>query len=711
MNPARALDIALPRQVRHIRDALLSEFEGLIDMSDVVRRFEVDRHSILMQRALAAKAVRILTGASAQQAAASITDGRADEGMDAVVFDSVMPQLTTFQAKWSDSGNAGFDSKAANAIVQGFRKVDRSEFDRLNPKLQSLADRFREVLDAPGCSVAIVIVLMGPGDLSPEVTKILDDLNRDYQEFGPPVTFTVLNSQDIYRAIQRDIRPTPITLEAKLSHGWHRLLAPYQEYIGHVSASQLAHWYDTYGDLLFRDNMRHSLGRTRVNAILVDSYLSDPGGFSYRNRGVIVVGRSVSERFFSSHKMGEPITLEVLDASIVDGAQTVSSAAAAAAAAANSSHLDDALVLLRIVNIADEPNSLIHDIAVCTNTHNAVERRDHVAIDPIQQAIKEDLRLSVDWHYTLKRGELDPLPATGCSVLEATVALACAHPNPGVMSAAHMSTDLLWDDTTGLRIYSLLFHRRPTADHIFHCVQLLRAVRETLLEQDNRLSARAAAVAQHGELAVAHMVFQLVGFDGIDEPGAGWAEAALPHATELTCSSLQTLVWAIDQEYGTTSRIPAIFNNDHKCRTVVDSALRQSRSRSSSPALKAPTAPLRSDRAPTAPVLLVSSGRMQDGTLLTFTSLTEEERQGVRTWLAEEPLRAQARWRNHATRPLLWQVDQRPYTLHTLVREIWRRAGWVKSPSASGGAKQWLLPGGTSLDSLVQELKCEPSPT
>jgi hypothetical protein len=72
------------RQIRHVRDALKSEYEGLIDVSDVTHGENPEGQ--WLSRALAAKAVQHLSGCTAEEAAATVIDGRDDYGVDAVAI-------------------------------------------------------------------------------------------------------------------------------------------------------------------------------------------------------------------------------------------------------------------------------------------------------------------------------------------------------------------------------------------------------------------------------------------------------------------------------------------------------------------------------------------------------------------------------------------------------------------------------------------------
>lgn len=312
-------EFALKRQIRHVRDALQAEFRGLITMEDATPPGREPPTAAFLSRALAAKAVRILTSCSSEEAAGAVIDGRDDYGIDAVAFSDDLPELWLVQAKWKDKGTAGFDTEAANKLVRGFRQMDEQSFGRFNDRFQVKADRVKEVLADPRCQVRLVIALMGPGDLSAEVREILDDADRDFSVLGRALSSKVLTGQDFHQAIKDDISPEPIKLTATMACGWHAVDMPYQAYYGLVSASELAGWHQEHGDRLFQNNLRTALGRTGVNDQLVRSLKQNPEHFWYFHNGITVLCDDADLHFLGRRAKGEPVKLELKNASVVNG--------------------------------------------------------------------------------------------------------------------------------------------------------------------------------------------------------------------------------------------------------------------------------------------------------------------------------------------------------------------------------------------------------
>jgi len=142
--------------------------------------------------------------------------------------------------------------------------------------------------------------------------------------------------------------------------------------------------------------------------------------------GVTVLCDS-AEAVYSSlrNPHGGPVTLQLDNASVVNGAQTVRSVQRALEATDDAA---TARVGVRVI-VTGGAAEFASRTTRATNRQNQVEPRDFVALDSVQAEIRADLRAELGKTYSVKRGE-KPASETGCSLDEAAIALACAHPNP-----------------------------------------------------------------------------------------------------------------------------------------------------------------------------------------------------------------------------------------------------------------------------------------
>ncbi len=100
---------------------------------------------------------------------------------------------------------------------------------------------------------------------------------------------------------------------------------------------------------------------------------------------------------------------------------------------------------------------------------------------------------------------------------------------------------------------------------------------------------------------------------------------------------------------------------------------------------------------------LVDDGVLEDGTLLTIDVdrlRPPEAREAVAAWIAEEPQRGQATWRNHRSRPLTWLIDDQHWSPTGLAKEI---VGQVSGdrPPVLRGPRVWRTVSGETLAELA----------
>jgi hypothetical protein len=155
--------------------------------------------------------------------------------------------------------------------------------------------------------------------------------------------------------------------------------------------------------------------------------------------------------------------------------------------------------------MADAPPALAEQITRSTNFQNAVTNRDFAAMDPLQLRLARELVI-LRRTYAFKSGETDPQGELGCSITEATIALACAH-SVGLAVLAKRELGALWADTKAPP-YTTLFTDQLTADGLWQHVVVLRAVDQALHALGTSTDyTRAELVATHLNRLILHLVF------------------------------------------------------------------------------------------------------------------------------------------------------------------------------------------------------------
>ncbi|MFC5830030.1 AIPR family protein [Nonomuraea insulae] len=699
----------MPREIRQIKDALHREFDELIDMSDSTTKSPEELERKFLSRALACLVARKLTGWDRYAAAETLIDGRDELGIDAVVVDEESARVWLIQSKWSDRGTAGFGIAEALKLIEGLDHIDDHNFSHFNRAFQENAvERIKSVWRDFRLRVTLVVALTGSDELHPDVERRFLNAKKRYNRNDPVLNFETWGTGKVWKIVRDDFAEPAVNLTVKLDKSMH-MEDPFEAYQGRVSVAEVAQWLEDNGDRLFAQNIRKSLGLTEVNHKMVETLLHDPTDFWYFNNGITILCESLRRETWSKASQG-PIELHLSAASVVNGAQTVVSIAEAMQrdpAATEAGHVG-----VRIITTQDCPEGFGDRVTRTTNTQNRVEKRDFVSLHSEQLAIRQDFAIDLGRIYTIKRGEPDPAPEAGCSVVHAAIALACAHRNPELAIRAKQNIDLLWEEGEK-EAYNLLFRdSRPSAYQIWRSVLVLRMVGAALQEGQKEREGRAQAVGEYGDYLITHIVFQQLDDNSIDDPDHPWESKELERVPSLTYEVLAWLVHHCDESFGTGSSVRGTFLDMERSAQLAALVTTSLRDGSTGPALRPEyrrSKPNPRMRRPNAVPTLVDAQRIPPGTILAFTAPSRTEREALADWIADDPRRAQAAWINDRSAPLLWSADGRQYSPSGLVSTMWKEANWETAPVSVQGPRRWVVPGEGTLWELALDVLAERS--
>ncbi|WP_433160351.1 AIPR family protein [Kribbella sp. CA-247076] len=689
----------IPLQIRHIRDALRRDFEKYIDISDIANQPGPALEQAFLSRALTALTLQDLAGCSLDEAVAGVIDGRDDNGIDGIFVSESLQHVWVVQTKWSDRGAASVNQEATLKLQRGLRLLLDGESDQFNSRFQRLADKVSAAIDTPGVKITAALAIMGRPQVSDLVRSDLDKMLADFNQLESLVELKLVGFPQFYQLIKAGVADAKVDMDAVLDN-WGTLEEPYRAYYGTMPVSHVAAWYAEHGEKLFSQNIRRSLGLTDVNNGIRATLVNDPEHFWYFNNGITVLCDSLRKSAReSTNRTGRFV---LTGASVVNGAQTVQSIHAAM------SELDADLVAgrvwVRLISLADCPEDFDKLITEATNTQNRVEARDFIALDRIQAELRDEFILSLHKIYVIKRGEPDPSPEAGCSVVEAARALACAHPDPAFAARARSDSAVLWE--AGRQgTYQALFGGRPGAHRVWRSVQVLRAVLDQVRADSDERDGRVAKITEHAGFLTAHLVFRQLDLSRINDPGVDW-EASIGDVSKLTTSALDWLVYHVNEIHG-HSVVPTIFRNAEQCELLAERVLTSIRNDAVLPEAQevAPGGRLTRERRTNAVIVLVDAGRIEPGTLLEFRAQTRPERVALGPWLAEDPRRGRATWVNNRGAPLLWEADGKRYSPSGLAKHMIRQVGLTTK--AVQGTSRWFVPGVGSLVRIADRVRDE----
>ncbi|MFF0550917.1 AIPR family protein [Streptomyces sp. NPDC004311] len=686
--------------VRQVGNGLKQLYGELLDVSDLDGMPDTEREPRLLSRALTAQAVRIVTGFNPEDAAATVIDGHADQGIDAIaVVDGPSPHVYLVQGKWSKDGKAKGERDAVLELLAGLRLIDDEDFAPFNPRGRQLAEEAKSVMDRGPVPVTQVVVLMRPDSPGIGFQRAIVTGEKEFNRYGEILDHRIILASEVWSSVRRDLTPEPVRLSATL-FPWFGISSPYESYQGVVAAEEVAQWAKS-GSGLFNLNIRNPLGRTSINNELIATLSQEPALFWYFNNGITVLCDSVEKAQQNMRApQHHPLTLTLHNASVVNGAQTVRSVSEALAA---DDIAAEAQIGVRII-VTGKAEEFAKETTKATNRQNSVGARDFIALDPIQAAIMEEMRAEIGLEYSVRRSELDPPEESGCSVVEAACALACTRADSQYAARIALSLEPLWERGSQ-GVYDVLFRPQPGVFLLWNAVQVLRQVRRSLLELRKRYQGRGAALTEHGTYLLTHLVFRLLDTDSIGEPDQdlAWAADAKEQTKSLVERLLPVTAAAIDELFTERSVIRAVCSDIDRCRELVEHVLivMSEESGRTVPDTYRRVRPSRRRRRPNAVHVLVDKGILRNGEPLTLSSGYPLEAAALRDWLAEDQRRSRATWANHRTKPILWAADGKQYSPTGLIKRMWEEAGWADRPVANQGTARWVIASGETLADLA----------
>lgn len=682
----------------HIKNALKSEYGAHIDLDDVKDRSEEQQNQAFLTRALAALAIRELTGYQTADSADAVIDGFHDNGVDALAVDPDQPHLWVVQSKWSDKGTATFTQADALKLREGFDLLIDRDFEKFNAKLRPMQHQIGSVVTNPNVTATLVAALAGNGTISPDTRRPIDDCLSRLNAISQVVDFQVWGLREFHNIVRAGISEPTVNLEATVG-GCGVVTAPYKAYYGTLPVDSVAAWYEDHGSRLFGRNIRSGLGLTTVNLELIETLTSRPDDFWYFNNGITILCDRVNGSLYSSRSQEVPRHLSLQGASVVNGAQTV--LGIAEAMRRNPAAASQGRVWVRIISLEGCPADFSSDVTQATNTQNRVTKRDlTVSLDQEQIRLRDEFLMSLDKTYVFKRStDYEVAPEEGCSVLEAAKALACAHPEVDLTVRANRDIDLLWEAGT-VGVYRMIFNHRTSVFRVWRCVLVGRSVSASLRSRRGSMLGRADQVAAHGELLILHIVFKLIDMETIDNPDIDWVSDTLRDVENTVESVLRWLVYLVDAEFGSNGYVLPVFKDPKRCKILTERAVSVIRDGEQVPELaKAYSPPVRNvGRRANAVTVLINSGRIAEGTRVTFRPVSRSEVRELTPWISREPARGAATWVNDRTSPLLWEADGKQYSPSGLVMHM-QRLATGETPTAVRGTSRWVLSEmGTLLD-------------
>lgn len=424
----------------------------------------------------------------------------------------------------------------------------------------------------PEVRIALVIAHTS---VNPLGSHIMDALNRflaEQNNVGEAEVFTlkVFGIQKVYTHLD-PAAGRKINLNIGLSE-WGIVREPYRAYYGQMKLSDVADWIE-HGKALLDRNLRFYRGSTEVNNAMDDTIIGAPDKFWYFNNGITVLCESIDKAPLNGADNSWGV-FQCAGVSVVNGAQTVGVILERARQNLGFFAASNARVHVRIISLENCPLGFAAEVTRAANTQNEIKHRDFAALDETQKTIAREMELD-GRRYAFKSGDPDPKGAEGCTIEEATIALACANSDVTMAVAAKREIGSLWKDIAKPP-YTTIFNTNTKARDLWRAVVVSRAVDAATFDLSvaHARVDRGDQILVHGNRLILHQVFQDPEMRGYKDPAVSEEVIIKNVATALERAFLK-VAKAVNEQYPSAYLQP-LFKNAQKCKDLLsDGAERQ----------------------------------------------------------------------------------------------------------------------------------------
>lgn len=318
-----------------------------------------------------------------EEAEAAICDGSGDKGIDGLVVDDDLLEITVLQGKFRETPKntqGDGDLKAlvgAAAYLKSPETVDQLVASSPNTELLRLIRRteIRRRLEQGEHTVRLVFVTNAEPDGS------ATDYLKAAEAAGTPIELWDRSrlAEIAARTRRPDLRSEKITLTATAAVGKVELTARERMAIALIPATQLVKLPGIDDLSLFARNVRLSAGKTRINRELARTvknkdehplFAAYHNGLTLLTHGLVVKGKS----------------LELEGVGVVNGCQSLLALHDSAPGLTES-----LLVLVKVVEVPED-SDVADKITFRSNNQNAVNLRDQRSTEPVMRDLQGEVR-------------------------------------------------------------------------------------------------------------------------------------------------------------------------------------------------------------------------------------------------------------------------------------------------------------------------------
>lgn len=549
--------------LNHIKGELEKSVFQHIDTSDIAKLNEQEKENNLLSRSLTLFTLKSLTGEPYEKLSNSVTDGFTDNGIDGIYSDPENNSFYIIQSKWIKSANGGPDKGDILKLLQGIKDILSFNFDSFNDKIKAKKEIIKDAFLNSAVKIKVIVAFTGT-KISDESQKIIQDYFNELNDANEVIYYEPFNIRDCHRALTLGIEGSPINVDFDI-YQWGKQDDPVKSIYGQVNCMFLAEVFDQNKSRLFSQNIRGFMGESEINIQIVNSITKDPENFFYLNNGITILAKKiVKSAFGGSDRITGHFSCE--DITIVNGAQTVGSIYEAYKR--NKDQVAKANVFVRIISLENCPDDFDKRVTVATNTQNKIEKKDFVSLDINQQRLKTECLLEgLNYHFKRDDNPINPNDKN-YYLEEATISLSCFNHDIDLATLAKREISTLWTDTKNPP-YKYIFNDDLTAQKLIKIISLFRIIEKEIKEGMWGYNEFDTLIQIHGNYSIAHLVFQDINKELINNPNSKIDASVEQLVKELTTKYRKKVVDKFHQMFKGKFP-PTLFKNAQMVSSLRD---------------------------------------------------------------------------------------------------------------------------------------------
>jgi hypothetical protein len=229
---------APPPIIRQIAQRLHQIFDGLIVVGPDEAPDEAGREQRFLTRAYVALSLLHFTDATPEEAAAAITDGGLDDGIDCIFVNEAAKRIYLAQGKFSSNVNKGFKLAEFVRFRDGCKRVIRLQWDERNADLHPHSVRVENLLKDIDTQVYLILPHTSEQELSEDISRDIEHLLAEENKYGELILFHQFTLKEAAETARSRVRPENIDVTVLLKN-WGLRERPYKAAYGSVAGSDV----------------------------------------------------------------------------------------------------------------------------------------------------------------------------------------------------------------------------------------------------------------------------------------------------------------------------------------------------------------------------------------------------------------------------------------------------------------------------------------